>query len=191
MSTADDARPSAAPSTGTSPPPSAPSWSGPAPPATDYTRRQVDRAAGRRPRCAPRCRCARSPGSTKAARSPRPASSTVPNGSGAATESMRVMTGGERGRRQAAAHHRPHHRRADGCGAGLHLVGHPRPVRPVRRQRRRAASGVPQRDRRRAAAAGVACRLPALGVPARGHPSGAVPRQPVAGRAHVRRARRC
>ena len=51
----------------------------------------------------------------------------------AASQSMRTMTGGQRERRQAALHHRPRHRRADGCGAGVHLVGHPRPVRPVRR----------------------------------------------------------
>ena len=49
----------------------------------------------------------------------------------AATESMRVMTGGEEGGVERF-HHRPRHRRADGCRAGLHLVGHPGPVRPVR-----------------------------------------------------------
>ena len=93
------------------------------------------------------------------------------------------------GRSHAALHHGPHHRGADRRGARVRVVGHSGPVRPVRAERRRAAAGVPERDRRRAPIAGVASRLSAVGMPARGHPPGAVPGQSLAGRSHGAGAR--
>ena len=65
---------------------------------------------------------------------------------------------GRQRERQAAPHHGSDHRCADGRGARLHLVGHPWSVRPVRGQRRRASSCVPQRDCGGKAATGTACR---------------------------------
>ncbi len=73
----------------------------PGPAATDYTRRQVIEqladASRRR-----NFRCAMSPNCTRAARFPRRASSTAPQWIRAATQSMRVMTGGEKPRNRKA-----------------------------------------------------------------------------------------
>ena len=105
----------------------------------------------------------------------------------AATQSMRVMTGGCRTRDGREAHFIAGRITGAQTGAVLAFVssgilGQYDPFAP---RWRRAAAGVSERDRRRAPTAGAASRFPALGVPARGHPPGAVPRQPVAGRPHV------
>ena len=91
----------------------------------------------------------------------------------------------QRGTGQTGHHYRTDHRRADRRGAGVHLLGHPGPIRPVRPGWRRTAACLPERDRRRAPITGPARRFPAVGVPARGHPPGAVPGQSLAGRPHV------
>ena len=51
----------------------------------------------------------------------------------AASQSMRVMTGGTDSPKRC--HQRPDHRRADGRCARVRVAGHPRPVRPVRTRR--------------------------------------------------------
>ena len=62
----------------------------------------------------------------------------------AATQSMRVMTGGTEGPRGFITGHITV---PDRRGACVHLVGHPRSIRSVRTERRRAAAGVPECDR--------------------------------------------
>ncbi len=111
----------------------------------------------------------------------------------AAAESMRAMTGaGEDG------HGKPSMitGRITGAQTGAVLafvcVRDSRPVRSVRsRTVAKLLLVLPEHDRRGTAAAGVASRLPALGVPARGDPPRAVPGEPVAGRLHVERHWRC
>ena len=97
----------------------------------------------------------------------------------AATQSMRVMTGGSE---QNAAKPRFITGRITGAQTGAVLAfvssGILGQYDPFAAERRRAAAGVPERDRRRAPIAGAASRFPAVGVPARGHPPGAVPGQP-------------
>ena len=76
------------------------------------------------------------------------------------------------------------------AAARLPRVQGARPVRPVPRADRPAAPGRAQHRPRRARARRRPVRLPALGVPARGDPPGAVHRRPVDARPPVRRDRR-
>ena len=78
------------------------------------------------------------------------------------------------------------HRRRGRQRARLPGVEGARSVRPVPRAGRPAAARGPQHRARRARARGRPARLPALGLPARGDPPGAVHRGPVDARAHVR-----
>ena len=106
----------------------------PAPPVTDYTRRQaIDQLAESSRRAELPVRDVTGLNEGAAVADAR----VIDRGEWvrAATESMRVMTGGDEGTSERF-HLRPRHRRTDGRRAGLHLVGHPGPVRSVRFERR-------------------------------------------------------
>ena len=78
------------------------------------------------------------------------------------------------------------HRRRGRPDPGLPRQQGARPVRPVLRPGRPAAAGRAQHRARRARARRRPARLPAVGVPARGDPPGAVHRRPVDAGAPVR-----
>ena len=81
----------------------------------------------------------------------------------------------------------PGHRRRGRRAARLPRRQGARAVRPVLRRRRPAAPRRAQHRARRAGAAGAAARLPAVGLPARGDPPGAVHRRALDARPPARR----
>ena len=153
----------------------------PGPPSTDYTRRQViDNLATAAKAAEPPVRDVTGLHTDGVgARGPHRRPARLDPGG------RRVDAGDDRRNRQAARRdQRTGHRRADRCRAG------------VRRHRGSSASttrsttavpaaGLPERHCGGTAIAGGAVRFPVVGVPARGHPPGAVHRQSVAVRLHV------
>ena len=190
MSTVDQVHgsPSAALSTGSSPRPLAPNWpgAGPRPPTTPAGRSSISWQSPSRNAELP---VREVTGLNEGGEIPEARIVDRVEWIRAATQSMRVMTGGG----HEAAKPRFVTGRITGAQTGAVLafissgiLGQYDPFGPNGGELLLVYPNVIAVERQLRV---LPSRFPAVGVPARGHPPGAVPRQPVAGRSHVAVAR--